>query len=714
MKLKPIVASMSAVLLAMATSSHAEDNSTILDTVTVKGEKLDRDLQDTTSSVTVYDSAKIEDNPRMADLFQLLDQTTNVASYNTYNYVIRGIRDDGTNGAALSKTIGIFVDGVAQGQRATQRGYLSMWDLEQAEVLKGPQSTNQGRNSLAGSIVLKSNDPEFESNGKARLGFGTANTHQLAFMQTGPISDNTALRIAIDRRHTDGFVENTTLDIDDHDKETATNIRGKLLHKLQNGGQVLLSLSGGKYDDRGMDNVRDEFGKDRKSIDDYQSKWITNSQSHSLNVNYPINNNWELVSVTAFADEKFDRNSDINGEATSSKTEGGLLQVDDRQQEKSQEFRFEFSGEKTNANIGLYLGTGYYKSRAQTNNFSLPLGGPLVAIIDFDLRQEESYTNTALFANIDYEISPKLTLLAGLRADRDARTNEVNNTATRKNDLDAVAGAGTNAFVDGILAGQAGAPTDVDSVTTNLIPKLGFNYAINNDVNAGFVYTQGYRPGGATANPIKQRALKYDAEFTQNYEASFRSKWLDNQLTLNANIFYTEYKDQQVNIQGDGGQFDVDTVNAGKSNLKGFEVDTNYRATKNLDLFAGVGRVLTNFDEFNNGTADLSGKQFQGSPNLTANAGATYRDNSGYFVTGNLTHLGESYQDAENEIKLAGFSTVNLKAGYEADDYGIYFYANNLFNNEVKREKYFNGDGTPSETVYNDPRTLGLYAELYW
>lgn len=88
------------------------------------------------------------------------------------------------------KTINISLDGVSLGINASKQGAISTWDVQQAEILKGPQSTTQGRNSLAGAVVVKTKDPEFEANGTLSASYGSYNSSGLALMQTGPINDN--------------------------------------------------------------------------------------------------------------------------------------------------------------------------------------------------------------------------------------------------------------------------------------------------------------------------------------------------------------------------------------------------------------------------------------------------------------------------------------------------------------------------------------------
>ena len=91
------------------------------------------------------------------------------------------------------------------------------------------------------------------------------------------------------------------------------------------------------------------------------------------------------------------------------------------------------------------------------------------------------------------------------------------------------------------------------SHTTNIVPKLGINYKINQNITTGILFSQGYRLGGLSTNSIRGEVSTYDAESTDNFELSFKSQWLNKKLIFNTSVFYTKWKDQQVIETGDSG-----------------------------------------------------------------------------------------------------------------------------------------------------------------
>ena len=167
MKLISIV---TACLLCTGTVILAQDDKTVLEDITISSGKLDKTLQETVSSIQVFDANALENSSSLNDMYDLFEQTTNVNRSGRYGFNIRGINATGESGSYSGpRTINVYLDGVSLGANASKEGAISTWDMQQVEIIKGPQSTIQGRNSLAGAVVLKTKDPEFEANGAAQI-----------------------------------------------------------------------------------------------------------------------------------------------------------------------------------------------------------------------------------------------------------------------------------------------------------------------------------------------------------------------------------------------------------------------------------------------------------------------------------------------------------------------------------------------------------------
>ena len=124
------------------------------------------------------------------------------------------------------------------------------------------------------------------------------------------------------------------------------------------------------------------------------------------------------------------------------------------------------------------------------------------------------------------------------------------------------------------------------------------SYHWNEDLTTSFTFQQGYRSGGVGTNVATTKPYQYDAEYTNNYEFSLRSTWLDGALVANANIFYIDWTEQQVDVQLSGNIFDSETRNAGSSELTGFEVELTYQVTNQLKLYSSLGQAKSEFTDF--------------------------------------------------------------------------------------------------------------------
>jgi outer membrane receptor protein involved in Fe transport len=671
-----------------------------LDEVTITGGKIDRNLQDTVSSIQVFNEQLVLNNSNLSDMYSIFQQTSNVSRADRDSFTIRGINNKGVGSSHTGpKTINIELDGVSLGVDASKENAISTWDISQVEVFKGPQSTVQGRNSLAGAVVLKTNDPEFDANGAAQLSVGTHNK-QVSIMQTGKVTDNLALRISADKKNLDGFVNNNKLDDNKFNSTEVLNLRAKLLYLLDNDASAKLTINKLQYLEDGDSRV----SKDKQSTWNTRGYYNTDAMNYSLEIQFPITDKWSFTSVSSYEEEDLSRRIDNDG------FDGNVLADVYRDRDtQSQEFRFNYIGSSSKSIIGLYHSQG----KSENDTTIDDIDGSSVfngLLLDYVQNGKDNYTNSAIFFNTDYYLNDQLTLILGARWDKDRREDDVALSTTRSNDLGAFNGA-----VDlGIASAGLSGSNDGTNETTNFIPKIGLNYKINDNINAGFTYSEGYRPGGRGTNPISGETKEYDTENTENIELSLRSLWLDKRLTINANVFYTKWKDQQVSEQGDTTSvFDVYTTNAGQSTLKGIEIDTQYSVNNEVNIYGSLGYIKAQFDEYKDDGAntpyDYSGNDLEHTPTVTANIGANFRNNLGYFVGGNVSYIGSSYEDSANTQKINSFQIVNVKVGYEQKQWAVYVYANNLFDKNYVVNNY--GD---DEYEFGDPRVLGFNLKFFW
>jgi len=664
-----------------------------LGNIVITGDKIEKNLQDTISSVQVFDENDFANSSSLRSMHDLFAQTSNVNSIGQATFNIRGISNAGISPNYIGPSMtNISIDGNSLGSSLGRKGAISTWDMKQVEILKGPQSTSQGRNSLAGAIVMKTNDPEFEANGAAQISYGTNSTSQASFMQTGPVTENLAFRIAVDRRHTDGFLTNDSIRDEKFNEENHTNVRAKLLYKLDNDGKVLLTLSKTTQDKKGYW----QSNENRQNDDNTDGYHYTDGYAHSLDISIPLNNRWSFQSITSVANEELELLRDLDKTSLDNQT----YHNDRENKSFEQEFRFNFTGEIFQSVIGLYHGRGKGSEDRLSENIKFG-----IVPIKTNEKLKEKYSNTALFFNSDLDITENLTLITGIRIDKDKRENTSSVLATRT--LDLGFGAAVNEDTDNQLSALT-TDSNATNSTTNILPKLGFNYKINQNINTGILFSKGYRPGGMSTNPITGKASEYDKETTDNFELSFKSNWLENRLIVNANVFYTKWKNQQVEEEASVTPYDVNIVNAGKTTSKGIELDIQAQITDQFDIYTSIGYVKTKYDEYDASNNDYSGNYLPRTPKFTANLGANYRYNK-YFIGGNIEYKGTQYDSSENEDQIDAYTLANMKIGYEENDWSVSLYANNLF--DKKYAISYDGDDTYE---IGEERVLGINFKYFW
>ncbi len=171
--------------IPLSSSAYAQVSDTEIaegiETITVTGQKIDRSLQETANSVSVTTAKALEqlDISTPSDLFQHIP---NVHGGTNQGFTIRGIDSFNVSGGGNSYLTSVYFDGAPLPFRMVRSGKMSLWDVNQVEVFRGPQSTIQGRNALAGAIIIRSQDPTYEWSGKARVTLGEEGQQELGLL----------------------------------------------------------------------------------------------------------------------------------------------------------------------------------------------------------------------------------------------------------------------------------------------------------------------------------------------------------------------------------------------------------------------------------------------------------------------------------------------------------------------------------------------------
>ncbi|UZE26155.1 TonB-dependent receptor [Pseudomonas sp. B21-056] len=665
--------------LGLSNCAWAAEESTAVEIapITVTGEKINRTLEQTQSSVVVVTEEKLREHSdkNLVDLFARTPGVYGQADNETWG--IRGVPvagfDDQGPGA-INGAVSVFIDGAVQPTRALTLSPVPLWDAEQVEVFLGPQSTTQGRNSLAGAVVIQTKNPTFEPSFSAQTNVGNYGEHGAAVAGGGAIvDDKIAGRIAVDTSDGDGYIRNIALDKDANPHRTS-NARGKLLILPNDDTDVLLTYAHSEHRQGDRSTMRGTDGKPSYYDISSNTEAFDNLKQDTLSakVDYRLNDAWSLTSMTANTSSDYSNRLDLDQTALGNdvvlrKHEGNLF---------SQELRLNYASDTLKSFIGAYYGHN-------TNRFHDRLF--FDEVLSRTSKGETKIENKAVFGEVNWTFAPRWTLITGLRYD-----HETNDT-----DIDQ----------DGSFA-----PATINKSFDAVLPKLGIDYELATDQYLGFMVQKGYRGGGVNLRSGSGHQA-YDPEYTTNYELSYRGSFFDKTLRTRANLYYTDWKDQQVRVQQNANA-PLDIFNAGRSDIKGLEVFVEKDVTEQLTLNMGGSITDGKYKDFVTGTGqDMSGESFLASPKYKMSVGGVYHyDDRLMFGTDVIyqSSAPSEYEFTNNKVtgerRSDNYVLVNFNTEYKVTkNVAVSAYVKNAFDKE-----YVTNNSSDDVIDVGAPRTLGM------
>lgn len=782
---------------AQEASAETKTDKTV-DELVVTGEKFGRTLKDTATSVGVLTEKQIE-AATLIDAQDAYDELVNVNMAGANNrFVIRGIPFDNVNGAGFGQLGVVYVDGVRMGDKSTAFGPDLLWDIRSIEVLRGAQSTLQGRNALAGAIYLNTNDPTWAWDARARV-IGAEQSWSASVAFGGPIvADKLAFRVAVDRRRSDGFIHDPIRD-EDADVADDWQYRAKLLFEPTDKLTVRAVVNYADIDrseaaaDRrvlgadgflprnpsgvpGFENGAVATGAPARrqtyvDIDDYERN---KTLAAALTADYAITDALTLTSETTYEDTDDFEQDDSDGGIFNytgvpgptirlvnpfgigdfELTRGGVVPTNPIavQHEDftifSQELRLKYDAD---GRVRGLLGAYYTDEREREDNFTLlvfrnvrPLVAQTARGLGVSAAQANQFaalysddaplytfnsqpvdvTNYAFYGEGEFDVTPQLTLNAGLRYDHEKNTSGVINSgevlglanpAQIPNATLAALARGVNAALDPFVEAEGRSKLKFEA----WLPKAGIRYRLNDDVTAGVVVQRAYRAGGVSVNVVRQLVTELKPEYTWNYEAYLRAD-LGDRGRVSANVFYVDWKDQQVTVDLSDRESDQVGANAGSSELYGFEVEFTARLNEAFSVNGGLGYSHTEFKEFDitlppstaalgvsvdpNALDGLEGNRFAYAPRWSAVLAVAWEQGNA-FANVSANYESESFADIANTRKNDARTLVNARVGYDFGRLRASVFGRNLFDVDYVRT------ADARRPLLGDPRVVGVVLE---
>ncbi|MEL4246012.1 MULTISPECIES: TonB-dependent receptor [Shewanella] len=701
-----VSAALSASAWAQTDAIDKPDPNNDMEIMVVTADFRSASLEKMPSSITVIDAQQIQDES--AQHFE--DVMNSIANFNWSGgssrpkyFQIRGVGEQEQYQGAPNSSVGYIVDDID----LSGIGMVSsMYDLQQVEVLRGPQGTRYGANALAGLIYLKSNDPTDVFEHGAEVSLGNDDLQTFSGFSSGPLSDSGKLlyRVALQQHQQNGYRDNLYLNKEDTNGRDEFTGRAKLRWYATDDLQLDLTLLHADFDN-GYD-VWSLTNDPTNTLSDQPGVDSQRTTGAGFKATYSGAEPFELTSLTSFAntDHHYSYDGDwANPEYWASKQceEGGNVSPcqydyfwDKTGQRKtlSQEFRLSSTdqgrifADSTDWLIGVYAMNLKEDNQLYSEYNTWP---------DEVLDSEYEATNYAVFGQLDTDLGADYALSMGLRVER--RNSHYSDT---NND-------------------------NFDPSETMWGGHIALSKVLNESHNVYARVARGYKAGGFNMTlPVELNDKKeFDTETLYNYEIGLKSHWFEGLIDTNLALFYMDRQDQQVAAsQQDPNKpqrFILYTENAGSSNNYGAELDATWYATDNLQFYSSLGWLQTAYGNYQYqdkyGTdVDLTGRDLAHSPHLTYSLGGTYRANSGWFANLNMSGKSEFYYSDSNDSRSEPYTVVNARLGYEASAWSAYLWGRNLFDEEYGvRGFYFgnepdNGWAEKQYIRYGDPRQIGV------
>ncbi len=717
---------------AQAQDSTANDGarSTTIGEIVVTARKREESLQETPISITVFSGADLEDRS-LTSLSEIGNFTPNlsfgstgVGSSDSARVHIRGI---GQTDFIITTDpgVGIYVDGVYMA-----RSFGSLFDLldiERVEVLRGPQGTLYGKNTIGGAVNVVTQKPEAEFGGYAKVTGGRFGRIDGKVSVNVPLVENKlSARVSGMTLNNDGFAKNLfdgsplsddetlaargalrftpneSLDIElaadvtrkrahsENVKLVAFNPTGALVVPINfflgplGPAQILADPYATNGDFSGPNNVND-----------------LNAFGASLTINWDINENVSAKSITAYREVDTAFGADQDG------TPVAIGHTLDRV--KQEQFSQEFQLIGTSFDGRLDWVTGIYFISEQANEFNdvdlVPGLFPIIGLdITIDVENKTQNVSYAGFFQGTYQLTDRLSTTLGVRYTYEEKEYFANHIHSQS----------------GIRAITERAQNDWDAFS----PKFGLDYQLTDDVLTYASVSRGFKSGGFNGRPLDNSPglESYNPELVWSYEAGVKSRFMDDRVQLNAAFFYSDYSDVQVTLVGltDAmGNLLIVVRNAASATMKGFEAELQVRPAEGFDFFAGVGFVDAEYDKFMDGPIDRSGQDFPFTPKWNVNLGGQYRAEIGELgsVTGRLDYSYRSAQflDAANSpgLRQEAYGLINARIAYETPDgqFQLAAFGKNL------NDKAYKVNGIDASSFFGiafasfgPPRTWGIEA----
>ena len=730
-KIKPLVSAL--VLATYGMGAMAEQLP--LEEVIVTAQKRAQSIQDVPISITAFSGNYLEENgiQTIEDVSHMTPNFRSSSGAQTSNnrIIIRGIGAAGNN--AVEPSVGVFIDSVYYPRPGSVVGLLV--DIQSFEVLRGPQGTLFGRNTVAGALNITTRNPAQETEGMIELGLGDYDLYEVGGMFNGALSDSVAGRIAFKYADRDGYGENA-YNGEDFGARDDLVVRGKMLFDFSEKLSLLVTADYAEINAGGTAvEVLNEsstpeyeakttalYGSSPTTKDSYD--WKINQahfdeledeqQGLSFDFNYEFDNGLALRSITAVREwDATNENQDISVPAII------FPAVTDYETETlSQEFQLMSPGGET---VDWLAGLYYYQedydigeTRDAGESLCVPtiaanFGAAFGAICSAGQQEgailtsfSQELESIAVFGQATWNINDSWNTTLGLRWTEDQKDGDFSDEVF-------------NPIVGLFRAEETILGMERDDSKTTWFGNV--NWYVTDEIMLFATASTGYKSGGFNsqggAEALGEERRIFAPEETTNYELGVKSTLLNGSMTANATLFRTDMDDFQ-DRAFDGLSFFV--VNAGELRQQGVEADINWTPIAPLRIVAGIGYLDSEYLEFEGApplpggeAQDLKGERRNFSPEWQTSVSADWTQAFGngleWYVGGSWNWVDEQNVGTSSnnnpQSQQDSYSLLNANVGLRSasGNWDVTLFGYNLTDEDYCGSMFNQGFGGPIGAV---------------
>ena len=734
------------ILLSPIRTAYADDLDSLLElsidqltNVQITSRKRTEILSNAPVSITSFNQVELDRN-LVSDIRDLASLAPNLnftigqsGSNSALQAYIRGVGEV-DHLLTSDPAVGYYIDGVYVAR--TFGANIELLDVERIEVLRGPQGTVSGKNTIGGAIYKISAQPSKSNFSQVRLSVGEFDTRQLKFTRQIWLPDQSvAVRYATLLKHSDGWQTrpegnagndriwlnrlslkwfiNQTTQFTTAIETTLQEERGAPNNMVSYAPNTLVSLFPPlTYEELFTVACCEEFvsvnPKNSNASGDLLKDEV-NSLQITTTFDHTTANNIAIKSINAYRQVSADYGRDGDGSAIDYAGDSH----DDQQYQWSSELQF--NGQAAAGKIDWLAGVFYFRESSNDDtklvayegiyNRLLATGTPIEFAQAQDLNlnffMKQKTASTAIFSHNKFNISDKVNLDFGIRYTYEEKT--LDQTVVRRASQTFPLGQKTNFLSDHWHATSA---------------LVGINFQFNkNQLTYGNI-SRGFRSGGFNGRPTTEASLiAYDPEYLTSYEIGLKSKYFKNKLNVNSSLFYNDYEDMSLLLFSLENNTAVVTIeNAGESSIKGGEIEFKGKIS-HTELSGGLGYLDTNFDRVDSRIAHLKNNTFAHAPRWSFNSSISqhfHLQSHQHFIINLSNYYKDDYylENSNNPaLKANGKVIWNLSFALESANgaWHVALKGKNIFNKQILNGGF---DATPqfgfTEAFFTPPRLITL------